>query len=133
MATLVDSSVIIDLAVDDPVWASWSRSALLARRQLGLLVINPVIYAEIMAAADLDGHPPTQRHFERVDLDWESARLAGRAHAQYRRRGGAREAVLADFLIGAHAAVAGYALLTRDPRRIRAAFPGVELITPGAA
>ncbi|NBU28536.1 MAG: DNA-binding protein, partial [Caulobacteraceae bacterium] len=53
--------------------------------------------------------------------------------AQYRRRGGARESILADFLIGAHAAVAGYALLTRDPRRVRAAFPGVELITPGAA
>jgi predicted nucleic acid-binding protein len=59
-----------------------------------------------------------------------AAFLAGHAHADYRRAGGTREAVLPDFLIGAHAAVTGRPLLTRDRRRVAAYIPGATLIAP---
>jgi hypothetical protein len=49
---------------------------------------------------------------------------------RYRRRGGARRSPLRDFFIGAHAAVAGYRVITRDPKRLRAYFPALELIAP---
>ena len=68
--------------------------------------------------------------FRREPLPYEAAFLAGKAFLQYRRRGGARTSPLPDFFIGAHAAVSGYRLLTRDPRRYRAYFPTVELIAP---
>jgi predicted nucleic acid-binding protein len=61
----------------------------------------------------------------------EAAFLAARAHADDRERGGQRQAILPDVLIGAHALVERIPLLTRDARRYRQAFPGLELITPG--
>jgi len=59
-----------------------------------------------------------------------AAFLAGHAHANYRRAGGPHEAILPDFLIGAHAAVTGRRLLTRDPRRVATYIPGALLIAP---
>ena len=56
--------------------------------------------------------------------------LVGKAFLQYRRLGGARSGVLPDFFIGAHAAVEGRSLLTRNARHYRSYFPGVRLITP---
>ena len=132
MASLVDSSVILDIVLDDPVWAAWSRNALIERRAHGPLLINQVVYAEVMAAMDAPDAAESLLAglFERRDLPWDAARLAGQAHAGYRRRGGAREAILADFLIGAHAAVEQMVLITRDPRRVRTAFPGAVLVSP---
>lgn len=129
---LIDSSVLIDIARDDPVWASWSRDAL---RQAGLeqpLFINQIILAETaMAFANaVPEHLAAAGLIQRRDLPWSAAGPAGQAHAEYRRRGGAREAILADFLIGAHAQVEQLTLVTRDPRRIRRAFPEVRIIAP---
>ena len=56
--------------------------------------------------------------------------IAGLAHRHYRRVGGERQSVLADFFIGAHAAVLGCGILTRDARRYRRYFPQVPLVTP---
>jgi predicted nucleic acid-binding protein len=67
---------------------------------------------------------------EREALPYEAAFLAGKAFLAYRRRGGTKRSPLPDFLIGAHAAVAGYQLLTRDAARYRADFPGLRLIAP---
>lgn len=67
---------------------------------------------------------------ERIPLPWPSAFLAGRAFTDYRRRGGAKRSPLPDFFIGAHAAVEGLRLLTRDPARYRTYFPTIDLITP---
>jgi hypothetical protein len=68
--------------------------------------------------------------FRRAVLPYPAAFLAGKAYTDYRRRGGARTSPLPDFLIGAHAAVAGYRLLTRDAARYRTYFPKVDLIAP---
>jgi predicted nucleic acid-binding protein len=56
--------------------------------------------------------------------------LAGKAFVQYRRSGGAKSNVLGDFFIGAHAAVQGWPLLTRDASRFRSYFPGLVVLAP---
>lgn len=130
--TLVDSCVLIDVLGDDPVWADWSASELATARDVGELAINPVVYAEVSSAFDtieaLDDALPTT-DFVRHPLPYEAGFLASRAYTAYRRRGGARRSPLPDFYIGAHAAVRGYRLLTRDDT-YRGYFPSVELITP---
>ena len=68
--------------------------------------------------------------FRREPLPYEAAFLAGKAFLKYRRRGGQRTAPLPDFYIGAHAAVSGFRILTRDPRRYRTYFPTVDIISP---
>ncbi len=137
VATLVDSNVLLDVARDDPVWAGWSEDALAWAADEGPLLINPIIYAEVSASyetveevdAALDGTV-----FLRAEVPWPAAFLAGRCHVTYRRRGGSgirtRIRTLPDFFIGAHAAVLGLRLLTRDAARYRTYFPTVELIAP---
>lgn len=133
MNTLVDSNVLLDLVTDDPKWAEWSAAALSRAADESALAINPLIFAEVSirfaTVEELEQLlPPAE--FERLELPYEAAFLAGKAFLSYRRRGGRRSAPLADFFIGAHAAVAGLRLLTRDPRRYRTYFPTVELIAP---
>jgi predicted nucleic acid-binding protein len=130
---LIDANVLIDIATDDPVWGSWSAEALERAGTGARLVINPLIYAEVSVAfdriEDLDGLLP-EAVFHREQLPWAAGFLAGKAFLAYRRKGGRRAGVLPDFYIGAHAAVAGYRLLTRDQRRFRTYFPTVELLAP---
>lgn len=130
---LVDSNVILDLATDDPRWSRWSAGTLARVAEEALLVINPVIYAEVSIGFDsieeLDVALPPEV-FRREPLPYEAAFLAGKAYLAYRRRGGTRRAPLPDFYIGAHAATAGLRLLTRDARRYRTYFPRLELIAP---
>ena len=130
---LVDSNVILDIATQDPRWGEWSAEVLAAVAENSVLVINPVIYAEVSVGFDsieeLDLALPSDA-FRRDPLPYESAFLAGKAFVQYRRRGGSRRSPLPDFYIGAHAAIAGLRLLTRDERRYRTYFPRVEVIAP---
>ncbi len=130
---LVDSNVLLDVATNDPRWASWSSKTLARIADRSILVINPLIYAEISISydriEDLESALPASV-FRRDALPYEAAFLAGKCFRNYRRRGGARRAPLPDFYIGAHAAVAGYRLLTRDAARYRGYFPTVDLITP---
>jgi predicted nucleic acid-binding protein len=132
-ATLVDANVLIDIFESDPVWAARSERALRAFGATGPLVINEVIYAEVSVryenTEELDRDLPID-YFQRERVPWPAAFLAGKAFLSYRRRGGARRSPLPDFFIGAHAAVGGLRLLTRDPTRYRAYFPTVELTTP---
>lgn len=99
----------------------------------GMLVINPVIYAEVSIGferiEELDEALPTDS-FRRDPLPWEAAFLAGKCFLAYRRRGGSRRSPLPDFYIGAHAAVSGLPLLTRDPRRYRTYFPNLSILAP---
>ncbi len=132
-AALIDSDVLLDVLTEDPVWFDWSAGALERAADRGRLLINPLVFAEVSVRferiEDLEEALPTQ-FFERAPLPWEAAFLAGKCFVEYRRRGGARRSPLPDFYIGAHAAVAGLRLLTRDPRRYRSHFPKLELITP---
>ncbi len=130
---LVDSNVLLDVATGDPTWASWSSDTLRNAADASLLVINPLIYAEVSIGYSsieaLEEALPTEL-FRRDNLPYEAAFLAGKVFLRYRRRGGTRPSPLPDFYIGAHAAVAGYRLLTRDAARYRTYFPSVTLIAP---
>jgi predicted nucleic acid-binding protein len=133
MATLVDTNVLVDVAVRDPDWLRWSRSALARAERAGPLVINPVIFAEFSVryetVDEVEALLP-QDHFAREGLPWSAAFAAGAAFRKYRKSGGGRDRVLPDFLIGAHAVIRDYAILTRDPKGYRSYFPTVQLITP---
>lgn len=130
---LVDSNVLIDVMHEDPRWGSWSSQALAAAGASAPLVINPLIYAKVSlrfaSIEELDEALPPEL-FRREDLPWEAGFLAGKCFVLYRRRGGTRRSPLPDFYIGAHAAVAGYRLLTRDPTRYRSYFPQLDLVAP---
>jgi predicted nucleic acid-binding protein len=133
-ATLVDSNVLIDVLDDDPLWRRRSAAALAVAGKAGPIVINQVVYAEVSVryqdTDELDRDLPFD-DFQREQLPWAAAFLAGKAFADYRRRGGRRRSPLPDFFIGAHAAVAGLQLLTRDASRYRTYFPTVHLVVPG--
>lgn len=130
---LVDSNILIDIATDDPAWGPWSADALARAGQNARLVINPLIYAEVSTSHSrietLDALLP-EEVFLREPLPWAAAFLAGKAFLDYRRRGGGRSSPLPDFYIGAHAAIRGYRLLSRDRGRYGTYFPRVELICP---
>lgn len=130
---LIDSNVLLDLYDRGSKWHAWSYTELRSVAEDSELVINPIIYAEASIRFETpaqfdEAFPPAD--FLRHALPFSAAFLAGKAHVEYRRRGGVRAATLPDFFIGAHAAVSGYRLLTRDPCRFRRYFPSVELIAP---
>lgn len=132
-AFLVDSNVLLDVMSEDERWFAWSSQALADAADTGRLVINPVVYAEVSVRysriEDLDDALPKSM-FDREALPFEAAFLAGKAFLAYRRRGGAKGSPLPDFLIGAHAAIAGYGLITRDVARYRTYFPKLSLVAP---
>ena len=134
--TLVDINVLLDLAKDDPSWATWSVRQLEAAAARGSLVVNPVIYAELSVGfariEEINAFlAATAITVEAVPLPGQF--LAGKVFRQYRAQGGTRTGVLPDFFIGAHAAVARLPLLIRDVGRYRTHFPTVTLITPTAS
>ncbi len=131
---MVDSCVLLDVLTEDPNWFAWSSEALAATADRGLLMINPIIYAEVSIGfkriEDLEAVLPAS-FVVLQPIPREAAFLAGKVFLHYRRRGGTRTAPLPDFLIGAHAAVANMPLVTRDTARFHSYFPSVELIEPG--
>jgi hypothetical protein len=131
--TLVDSNVLLDVATSDPTWSDWSSQALETAANESPLAINALIYAEVSIGyeriEELEQAIPSTT-FRREPLPYEAAFLAGKAFLKYRRRGGQRTSPLPDFYIGAHAAVSGFRILTRDPRRYRTYFPNVDLLSP---
>jgi predicted nucleic acid-binding protein len=132
-AVLVDSNVLLDVLTEDPHWFSWSAEALARCADESAVAINPIIYAEISISfariEDLEEALPAD-HFERLALPWEAAFLAGKCFLRYRRQGGRKRSPLPDFYIGAHAAVDGMRLLTRDARRYQTYFPSLRIIAP---
>jgi predicted nucleic acid-binding protein len=130
---LVDTNVLVDVLQNDPQWAEWSIGQLRAQAQLHELAINPVVYAELslsfstFEALDL---VVTTMELAMHEVPRPALFLAGKAYLQYRRRGGGKAQVLPDFFIGAHAAVEGWPLLTRDASRFRTYFPNLQVIAP---
>jgi hypothetical protein len=130
---MADSNVLLDVLTEDPAWFEWSSRALEEAAQDHVLVINPIIYAEISMGfdriEDLDSALP-ETLVERRPIPLAAAFLAGKCFLKYRERGGRRRSTLPDFFIGAHAAVEKMTLVTRDAPRYRTYFPGLRLISP---
>ena len=130
---LVDTNVLIDVLEDDPVWAEWSIQQLRAQSQIHELAINPIIYAELsqtFSTFEGLGDVVSQLGLILLEVPRPALFLAGKAFVRYRKVGGGKNNVLADFFIGAHAAVNPLTLLTRDAKRYRTYFPKVNLIVP---
>ncbi len=131
--TLADTNVLFDFLSEDAEWSDWSAAMLSDAAERGPILINPIVFAEISVRydriEDVDLALP-EEFFVRAPLPLEAAFLAAKCFERYRRRGGARRSPLPDFFIGAHAAVAGLTLLTRDPRRYRTYFPRLSMIAP---
>ncbi len=132
-AILVDSSVVLDIFTADPEFYHRSLSSLAAWGARGDLLVDDIVYAEVSIGfsriEELD-EALYGAGFLGSTIPKEALFLAGKAFLAYRRRGGTRTAPLPDFIIGAHAAVAGLPLLTRDPSRIRLSYPGVRIVEP---
>jgi predicted nucleic acid-binding protein len=130
---LLDANVILDIWDPDPIWRAWSSEQLRKQSFLHEMAINPIVYAEISVSfatsAALDEKLEDLGAIV-ISILRKAAFLAGNAYLQYRRQGGTKGNVLPDFFIGAHAAVLGCPLLTRDTRRYAAYFPTVRLIAP---
>ena len=131
--TLVDTNILFDYLNKDSEWFEWSAAMMAEAAETGTLAINAIIYAEISVRYDrmddLDNALPSD-DFIRAPLPWEAAFLAAKAFERYRRHGGTRRSSLPDFFIGAHAAVTGMTLLTRDARRYRTYFPKLRIMAP---
>jgi hypothetical protein len=130
---IADTSVLLDVVRDNPVWGLRAREALDAASAIDEIVINDVIYAELSVRYS------TIEEFEKVlvavplkhrPIPKQALFLAAKAFQLHRRRRGTKTGVLSDFFIGAHAAVEGAALLTRDPGHVRSYFPTVRLVSP---
>ena len=131
MTTLVDANVLLDIVTDDEQWMPWSADALSAAAARGDLAVNPIVYAEVALGYDsIEALDEALREFTRLALPYEAGFLAARCHLRYRKSGGTRRSPLPDFYIGAHAAVAGHELLTRDSSRYRTYFPRLRIISP---
>jgi len=130
---MLDSNVLLDVLTEDPTWFGWSSRALEECAQDHILVINPIIYAEVSIGfdrmEDLDAALPGNL-IERRPIPLEAAFLAGKCFLKYRGRGGQKQSTLPDFFIGAHAAVEKMTLVTRDASRYRTYFPRLRLISP---
>ena len=135
MEYLVDSNVILDIVTEDKRWFQWSSKTLAHYAEDHTLNINPIIYAEISIAfdriEDIEAALPPA-YFSRLQLPWEAAFLAGKCYLKYRKKGGEKRSPLPDFYIGAHAAIKGMALITRENSRYHTYFPKLNIITPNS-
>jgi predicted nucleic acid-binding protein len=135
-ATLVDSCVLLDVITGDEQWADWSAEQIAVAMDTGRVVINPLIYAEVSVGyetvEELDELLPSS-DYEREPLPYVAGFAAGKAFLRYWRSGGDKRSPMPDFYIGAHAAIAGYRLLTRDVRRYRTYFPTIDIVGPESA
>jgi predicted nucleic acid-binding protein len=130
---LVDSNVLLDVLTTDRRWFERSSAKLATLAEEHELIVNPIVYAEVSVGferiEELEAALPRES-FRREPLPWEAAFLAGKCFVRYRRAGGMRTSPLPDFYIGAHAAIRGIPLLTRDAGRYRTYFPKLEVIVP---
>ena len=130
---LVDSNVILDIFLDDPVWADWSEATLSQYGDSHDLLINPIVYTELSIGfkrIEALEKAIEAAGFQMLEIPKEALFLAGKAFLQYRRNKGTKSSTLPDIFIGAHAAILKVDLITRDTARYHTYFPTVNLITP---
>lgn len=133
MKTALDTNILLDIFLPDPVFGIASRDALARQFADGALLVGEIVYSE------LAGFFPKKSKLDEalqmlgvsfVSSDKQICYLAGEAWKNYRKRGGPRQRVLADFLIGAHADVHADALLTRDRGYYKKYFPQLTILEP---
>jgi predicted nucleic acid-binding protein len=130
---LVDTNVLVDVLEDDPRWADWSIQQLRFQSKIHRLVINPIVYSELsltFSTVEALDQTVDGLGLAMIEIPKSALFLAGKAFVRYRRQGGTKSNVLGDFFIGAHAAVSGLQILTRDTKRYRSYFPSVALVAP---
>jgi predicted nucleic acid-binding protein len=129
----VDTNVLVDVVTNHPIWSAWSLQQLEAASLRDRLMVNPVVYSELSIGfarpEEVDAVLMTTE-IGIAEIPRAALFLAGKIFRDYRRRGGTKTGVLPDFFIGAHAAVLGAPLITRDVGRYRTYFPTVELVVP---
>ncbi len=133
MAILVDSSVLLDILTGDVNWYEWSMQRLVEFDLQEELLINEMIWAECSGGfSRIEQYRAVIAHLNlrHESIPEEALFLATKAFINYRRSGGTKIRPLPDFFIGAHAAVKGYRLLTRDPDRVHSYFPHTAIISP---
>ncbi len=130
---LIDSCVLLDLFTDDPNWADWSESTLDKKSQTNTLFINSILYTEISIGFNKIEEVEkaiSELGIKVLEIPREALFLTGKVFLKYRRNRGVKISPLPDFFIGAHAAVSGFELITRDAAKYKTYFPQVKLILP---
>lgn len=132
MITAVDTSVLLDVLIENAPAAERSYRALARAREAGKVISCPVVWAEVSALmrspGDMEALFEAGIEFDAFDRD--VSELAGRMWHGYRKLGGTGTRLIADFLIAAHAQSRADALLSRDRGFTRRYFPDLRLVEP---
>jgi len=131
MITFVDTNVLLDVFLPDPKWGQKSKIRLEQAFNQGSLILNEIIYSELTPQFSSKALPDDALKvlsIRIVSLDLKTAYNAGRIWKDYRKAGGRRNRILADFLIGAHAAIQADQILTRDRGFYKKYFSDLHII-----
>lgn len=136
MTAAIDSNVLLDILLPNDEFVDASARAVEEAAEGGLLVVSDIVYAEL--SIQFSSQRECDHFFDSNEIRVERIErpalfLASRVWREYRARGGKRNRILADFLIGAHAQVQAGKLLSRDRGFYRSLFPKLELIDPSAS
>jgi hypothetical protein len=136
MITAIDTSVLLDVFKADPTFGSRSKEALRRCIREGRVVACEVVFAEVVCAFPTGEE--ARQALQELGIEFEpvgvsAAVTAGEAFRAYHARGGRRERVVADFLIGAHAQEHAERLLTRDRGFHRTYFTDLDVLDPSTA
>jgi predicted nucleic acid-binding protein len=132
--TAVDTNILLDIFTADRKFGR--RSAESLRRSLGQGAVGAceLVWAETGTAFPDNERFLAAMHTLGIDflpISRDTALLAAHSWRRYRSRGGKRQRVVADFLIGAHAVTQCDQLLTRDRGFYRTSFGRLRVVDPG--
>ena len=133
MITAIDANVVLDILIGSPKEIQNAEFAMRVAKKAGSTIISAVAYAEV--AAQFPSKARADEFFLLLSckvepLEEGAAFLAGQFFDDYKKRGGRRNRILADFLIAAHAQLNADRILTRDSRFFGLNFPRLKAVSP---